>query len=97
MIGSSKICAVVAADDAGPCGGSSSRASASTRTVELRLDWLADDREIARFLRLAGRERAPRATLIATCRRRGGGGISGTIAKQFVHLAEALRAGMRVV
>lgn len=64
-----------------------------TRTVELRLDWLAGDREIHRFLRrLAGSR--PRATLIATCRRREAGGrYGGTIAKQLVHLAEAVRAG----
>jgi 3-dehydroquinate dehydratase/shikimate dehydrogenase len=64
-----------------------------TRSVELRLDWLADDAEIRRFLgRLAASR--PRATLIATCRRREAGGrYEGTIAKQLVHLADAVRAG----
>ena len=66
-----------------------------TRTVELRLDWLARRlREIARFLawlRIGG---SPRSALIATCRRREAGGrYQGTIAKQLFHLAEAIRAG----
>jgi len=69
------------------------RALQETRTVELRLDWLSDDGQITNFLaQLAAR--SLKATLIATCRRRGAGGrYRGTIAKQLVHLAEALRAG----
>lgn len=79
------------------------RALGDATTIELRLDWLADDRKIARFLgRLAARSlsensrgtRVGRATLIATCRRREAGGrYRGTIAKQLVHLGEAVRAG----
>jgi 3-dehydroquinate dehydratase / shikimate dehydrogenase len=67
-----------------------------TRTVELRLDWLSSDPEIGRFLhRLAQlAPRRHRATLIATCRRREAGGrYRGSIAKQLVHLADAIRAG----
>ncbi|MBZ5694012.1 MAG: shikimate dehydrogenase [Acidobacteriia bacterium] len=93
MLGHDKICAVVAAPDAGAMRRQLRKALRQTRTVELRLDWLSDDREIARFLRqlAAGR---PRATLIATCRRREAGGrYHGTIAKQLVHLAEAIRSG----
>ncbi len=72
-----------------------SRALSLTRTVELRLDWLADDREIARFLRKLAAGRL-RATLLATCRRReAGGNYQGSIAKQLLHLAEALRAGCK--
>jgi 3-dehydroquinate dehydratase/shikimate dehydrogenase len=64
-----------------------------THTVELRLDWLGSDREISRFLHWLEEHRR-RATLIATCRRREAGGeYSGTIAKQLVHLADAVRAG----
>lgn len=62
-------------------------------TLELRLDWLKDDAEIGRFLRKV-REAKPPAVLIATCRRRAAGGkYRGSIAKQLLHLAEALRAG----
>jgi 3-dehydroquinate dehydratase/shikimate dehydrogenase len=88
-----KICAVVAASDARSMWHQLKRAVQRTRTIELRLDWLSNDREIARFLRQIAKER-PRATMIATCRRRNAGGrYRGTIAKQLVHLAEALQAG----
>lgn len=73
--------------------GQLSIAEKKSRTVELRLDWLANDQEISSFLaRLATRRH--RATLLATCRRRiAGGRYRGTIAKQLVHLADAIRAG----
>lgn len=88
-----KICAVVAAEGAPSMSRQLALALRQTRTVELRLDWLADDREIGRFIaRLA--QKPPRATLIATCRRREAGGrFRGTIARQLLHLADALRAG----
>ena len=97
MIGRDKICAVVAAADARSMWAQVRRALGVTRTIELRLDWLSDDAEIAKFLaRLRASQRAgpARATFIATCRRRQAGGkFTGTIAKQLVHLAEAIRAG----
>lgn len=69
------------------------RPSTGSRAIELRLDWLKDDAEIPRFLRQLAAAK-PRATLIATCRRRAAGGeFRGSIAKQLAHLAEALRAG----
>ncbi len=93
MLGREKLCAVVAAPDANSTWRQLTRALGETRAVELRLDWLSDDREITKFLsRLAAKR--PNATLIATCRRRQAGGMyRGTIAKQLVHLAEAIRAG----
>ncbi|MGH9746083.1 MAG: shikimate dehydrogenase [Candidatus Acidiferrales bacterium] len=97
MIGRAKICAVVAAESAGAMRRQLERALAATPTVELRLDWLGGDREISRFLaRLAAsRSKATaRVTMIATCRRREAGGrYRGTIAKQLVHLGDAVRAG----
>ena len=97
MIGTDKICAVVAATDARSMWGQLRQALDVARTIELRLDWLSDDAEIAKFLALlrAGRTtRTARATFIATCRRREAGGkFGGTIAKQLVHLAEAITAG----
>lgn len=65
-----------------------------TRTVELRLDWLADDHEIGRFL---ARLRPPSdAILLATCRRQEAGGkYAGTIASQLGRLAAAIAAGCR--
>jgi 3-dehydroquinate dehydratase / shikimate dehydrogenase len=93
MLGSDRVCAVVAAPDARSMRRQLSQALEQTRTAELRLDWLVGDAEIAKFLKLLSARR-PKATLIATCRRREAGGrYSGTVAKQIVHLAEALRAG----
>jgi len=93
MKGSDKICAVVAAPDAGSFWHQLERALELSQTVELRLDLLKNDSEIRKFLkRLAGS--TPRANLIATCRRRpGGGGYAGSIAKQLLHLSAAVRAG----
>jgi 3-dehydroquinate dehydratase / shikimate dehydrogenase len=101
MLRQTKICGVVAAETAGTMWRQLGQALATTRTVELRLDWLENDREIARFLaRLASKPSGKmagllaRAELIATCRRREAGGrYRGPIAKQLVHLSEALRAG----
>ena len=50
MIGESKICAVVAAESAAAMWRQLNRALAETKTIELRLDWLANDGEIERFL-----------------------------------------------
>jgi len=93
MIARDKICAVVAAADARGIWEQLARALRVTRTVELRLDWLSGDDELAKFLARLAKER-PRAILIATCRRREAGGkFRGTIAQQLVNLASALRAG----
>ncbi len=93
MITKDKICAVVAAADAIGMWGQLERALRVTRTAELRLDWLANEDEMDRFLARLEKRR-PRTTLIATCRRRvAGGKFRGTIAQQLVHLASALRSG----
>lgn len=88
-----RICAVVAAPDTRSMWRQLKRAVRRTRTIELRLDWLLNDREITRFLRQLAKSK-PRATIIATCRHRSAGGrYGGTIAKQLIHLAEAIQAG----
>jgi 3-dehydroquinate dehydratase / shikimate dehydrogenase len=93
MLGRDKVCAVVAAPDAGSMRSQLGRALRVTGTAELRLDWLSGDGEIEKFLKHLAAKR-PRAVLIATCRRREAGGrYGGTIAKQLIHLAEAIRAG----
>ncbi len=93
MIGKDKICAVVAASDAASMWRQLAVADRASRTIELRLDWLADDREINRFLSRLVRF-TTRATLLATCRRRSAGGrYHGSIARQLIHLADAVRAG----
>src|ERR1700722_5831855 len=93
MLARDKVCAVVAALDAVSMGKQLRRALETTGTIELRLDWLSDDAEIAKFLKYLSTH-STKATLIATCRRREAGGrYKGPIAKQLVHLAEAIRAG----
>lgn len=93
MLGRDKICAVVAASSAAAMYRHLELALKATTTVELRLDWLESDQEINRFIaRLT--KRKPKATLIATCRRRQAGGkYTGSIASELFHLAEAIRAG----
>jgi 3-dehydroquinate dehydratase / shikimate dehydrogenase len=93
MIAKDKICAVVAAADATGMWKQLTAALRVTRTVELRLDWLADDDEIDKFLARFAKKR-PSVTLIATCRRlEAGGKFRGAIAQQLVHLAAAVRSG----
>ncbi|MGA8768147.1 MAG: shikimate dehydrogenase [Candidatus Acidiferrales bacterium] len=93
MLGRDKLCAVVAAPDARSMRRQLVRALRETSTVELRLDWLSSDAEITHFLGQLAPIR-PKATVIATCRRNEAGGrYRGSIAKQLVHLAEAIRAG----
>jgi 3-dehydroquinate dehydratase / shikimate dehydrogenase len=96
MIAKDKICAVVAASHARAMRNQLEVALRTRQeTIELRLDWLKDDREIARFLRQLAADK-PRATLIATCRRRAAGGkYRGSVAKQLAYLAEALATGCR--
>jgi 3-dehydroquinate dehydratase/shikimate dehydrogenase len=93
MIGKDKVCAVVAAADAATMWAQLGVALRHTRTVELRLDWLADDREIRRFVQRLAAHPA-KADLLATCRRRTAGGrYRGSVAHQLIHLADAMRAG----
>lgn len=93
MLELSGICAVIAAPDARAMRMQLGKVLRLARMIELRLDWLSDDREISSFLRHIATNR-PRATLIATCRRRQAGGqYRGTITRQLAHLAEAIQAG----
>ena len=93
MLGRDKICAVVAALDARSMRKQLGEALQQTKMAEIRLDWLSDDGEIAGFLAWLA-DRRSQATLIATCRRiEAGGRYRGTVAKQLVYLAEAIRAG----
>ena len=73
--GVARICAVVAASSAREMAAQLRRALRETPTVELRLDWLKSDSERRRFLAWLRRNPLPRAVLLATCRRREGGGL----------------------
>ncbi|HLE37949.1 MAG TPA: shikimate dehydrogenase [Candidatus Acidoferrales bacterium] len=93
LFGPDRICAVVAAPTAKEMARQLRRALRLTRTVELRLDWLKGKREIVRLLSWL-RVHRPRATLIATCRRRSAGGkFSGGVAEQLAVLMTAVAAG----
>ncbi|HKW87381.1 MAG TPA: shikimate dehydrogenase [Candidatus Acidoferrales bacterium] len=93
--GNDRICAVVAALNARDALRQLRRALKSTRTVELRLDWLRDGTERHRFLAALNNLR-PSATIIATCRHRDAGGrFDGPAATQLALLGSALRAGCR--
>lgn len=90
---SQPLCAVVAARTCRQMAAQLRAALKETSTIELRLDWLADDAERLRFLGWL-RGRKLRATLIATCRRREGGGeYPGDVAGELVFLQRAVLAG----
>jgi 3-dehydroquinate dehydratase / shikimate dehydrogenase len=89
-----RLCGVVAAPDAREMQRQVGQVLALTPTVELRLDWLANDLERKKFLRWLGRQNFGGATLIATCRRvEGGGRLAGDIARELFWLIAARTAG----
>jgi 3-dehydroquinate dehydratase / shikimate dehydrogenase len=93
--GKDRVCGVIAARTARAMILEMRRGLRSTRTLELRLDYLRNAKERAAFLSWLGRQR-PRAMLIATCRSRQGGGLfRGSRKAQFEILAQAVRAGCR--
>ena len=88
-----RLCAVVAAEDAGAMGRQVRLALTQTPTVELRLDWLRNDNERERFLRWLARQKFAGATFIATCRRvEGGGRFTGDVRSELFWLARAREA-----
>ncbi len=93
LFGRDNICAVVAANTAAQMLRALKQALRESRTVELRLDWLRNRRELELFiqrLRVPGR----RACLIATLRRRDGRGrYAGNVAEQMAWLEKAAKAG----
>jgi 3-dehydroquinate dehydratase / shikimate dehydrogenase len=92
--GVARICAVVAAPSAREMAAQLRRTLRETPTVELRLDWLESDSERRRFLSWLRRNPHSRAVLLATCRRREGGGLfAGSVQDELHWLAEAAKAG----
>jgi len=89
-----RICAVAAASTAAEMSRLVRSALRQTRTVELRLDWLASDAERARFLRWLGKSQPRNATFLAACRRREGGGkFAGSVDRELYWLIQAREAG----
>jgi len=100
LFGGNRVCAVVAASTRTEAAREVAASLRATRTIELRLDWLGERKEIRATLRwLAAKKAAFRksgVTIIATCRRRKAGGkFAGTIREQIAILREAADAGCR--
>jgi 3-dehydroquinate dehydratase / shikimate dehydrogenase len=92
--GVERICAVVAASSAREMAAQLRLAWRETPTVELRLDWLKSDFERRRLLAWLRRNRPRRAVIVATCRRREGGGLfADSIQDELYWLAQAREAG----
>src|SRR5689334_18712411 len=92
--GLSRLCAVVAAPTSAEMISQVHLALRDTSTIELRLDYLANDAQRVRFLNWLRRHRPSRARFIATCRRRRGGGLfKGTAATEINWLKRAREAG----
>jgi 3-dehydroquinate dehydratase/shikimate dehydrogenase len=92
--GVGRICAVVAAPTAAEMRRQVRSALRITRTAELRLDWLHNDRERSRFLLFLKRSKLRNATFVATCRRREGGGkFAGDVHQELYWLMQAREAG----
>jgi 3-dehydroquinate dehydratase/shikimate dehydrogenase len=89
-----RICGVVAAGSASEMSRLVLSALKQTRTIELRLDWLAGDPQRARFLAWLRKHKSPSATFLATCRRREGGGkFAGSVDRELYWLTQAREAG----
>jgi 3-dehydroquinate dehydratase / shikimate dehydrogenase len=92
--GRARVCAVIATARASDFRVFVRLALKETPTVELRLDWLANDRERHAALDWLKRSSPKHAVFIATCRRRvGGGEFTGGIAEELFWLAKAKETG----
>jgi 3-dehydroquinate dehydratase / shikimate dehydrogenase len=92
--GVARVCAVVATLGAAEFRRLVRAALRRTPTVELRLDWLANDRERQNALDWLKRTRFQKAQFLATCRRRvGGGEFPGSAAEELFWLKKAKQAG----
>lgn len=93
IFGTERICGVIAAPTAREMLAQIRNASRHTQTLELRLDWLKNDMEVAALLAGVHALRS-HATLIATCRRREAGGrFEGSVAAQLARLSAACAVG----
>ena len=92
--GLARVCAVVAAPSAREFRRLVKAALRETPTVELRLDWLANDRERGAALAWLKRFAPKNAVFLATCRRRvGGGEFTGGPEEELLWLRKAKEAG----
>jgi 3-dehydroquinate dehydratase/shikimate dehydrogenase len=92
--GVARLCGVLAAPTAREMRGLLALALRETPTAEIRLDWLKNDSERRAFLKWLKAHRPRKAQLIATCRRRvGGGEFAGDPGEELYWLMQAREAG----
>src|SRR5258708_26128538 len=91
--GIERLCGVLAAPTARELRSLLPLALRETRTAEIRLDWLKDDAERRAFLKWLKAHCPRKAQLIATCRRRvGGGEFAGDAVEELYWLTQATAA-----
>ena len=92
--GVGRLCGVLAAPTSRELRRLLAQALRETPTAEIRLDWLKSDREREVFLKWLKAYRPRKAQLIATCRRRvGGGEFAGDAGEELYWLMQAKEAG----
>lgn len=92
--GIARLCGVLAAPTARELRRLLAMALRETPTTEVRLDWLKNDTERRAFLKWLKAHRPRKAQLIATCRRRvGGGEFAGDAGEEVYWLMQAREAG----
>jgi len=92
--GIERLCGVLAAPTARELRRLLALALRETRTAEIRLDWLKNDAERRAFLKWLKAHCPRKAQLIATCRRRvGGGEFAGDAGEELYWLMQARAAG----
>jgi len=92
--GVARLCGVLAASTTRELRRLLSMALRETPTVEIRLDWLKNDAERRAFLKWLKAHRPRKSQLIATCRRRvGGGELAGDANEELYWLMQAREAG----
>ena len=92
--GLARLCGVAAGQTAAELRRRVRLALRETPTVELRLDWLKNDKERHAFLRWLKAQRFAGTQFIATCRRRvGGGELTGDAGTELFWLMQAREAG----
>src|SRR3984957_18615177 len=88
------ICGVVAASTYTHMSDAVRSALTETPTIELSIDWLSSDNERSKLLSWLKSHRPANATFLATCRRKGAGGLfPGDIQGQLYWLIQAREAG----
>ena len=92
--GIARLCGVLAAPTARELRRMLALGLCETPTAEIRLDWLRNDSERRKFLKWLKSHRPRKAQLIATCRRRvGGGEFAGDAGEELYWLMQAREAG----